>query len=177
MGVEEFLSIFCLFSVYNPLRLNTQKGFHDHWKVHSNFILLSCTTILAVLLIKYKICSLMLFVGDPLPLCYWFTVVQSSFKRIVFISSTFFLSSLLQANLAGSWKISFLKNYIQLAHITGSKWLLFFTRFAWDRQNTKFLSKSCLEKLSQSTNNFNKGAAVRLITTDFQGISYLRCIL
>ena len=98
MGVEEFLSVFCLFSVYNPLRLNTQKGFHDHQKVHSNFILLSCTTILALLLIKYKICSLRLFVGDPLLLCYWFTVVKSGFKWIVFISSTFFLSSLLQSN-------------------------------------------------------------------------------
>ena len=83
-----------------------------------------------------------------------------------------FLSSAVKANFAGSWTISFLKNYIQFAHITCSKWLLFFTRFAWDRQNTKFLSKSCLEKLSQSTNNVNKGATVRLITTDFQRISY-----
>ena len=27
MGVEEFLSVFCVLSVYNPLRLNTQKDF------------------------------------------------------------------------------------------------------------------------------------------------------
>lgn len=61
------LKIFCLYLLFLFIWWNLQqeftqpkldKRFHNHWKVHSNFRFLSCTAILAIHLIEFKICSL-----------------------------------------------------------------------------------------------------------------------
>lgn len=137
---------FCLyfaFSLYITLRLNTQKGFHDHWKVHS---ILFCSPALPFwqYFSKYKICGLKAFHWWSLPLCYWFTIVQSSFKRIVFISSTFFFH--LFCRQIGRILENLLPEKLHpTCTYANVKWLLFFTRFAWDRQNSKFYPNHVLK--------------------------------
>lgn len=48
-----------------PFSLNEDKGgFHDHWKIHSNFTLFPCIAILAIDMIEYEIGSLKLSDDD-----------------------------------------------------------------------------------------------------------------